>query len=155
MAVLSSGFPSGLAQGGGLKLLYQHLSKWLQSSRNVAAEVLGDGGSCSGIRISRSCSPSPEAELTPLPAGIAEARAAGQGVHPPGVPPQDPAQGAGEEDALQGPEHEWLVTPSCWWHWLLLWWLPIPCTPSHRAGALLLCPPRSGVVGEVLEAFTC
>lgn len=33
MAVLSSSFPSGLVQVGGLKLLYQHLFKLLQSSQ--------------------------------------------------------------------------------------------------------------------------
>jgi len=60
-----------------------------------------------------SCSPGPVAEppLCPRPAGVPEARAAGEGVHAPRVPPQDPAQGAGEEDAVQRPEHERLVTP--------------------------------------------
>lgn len=89
------------------------------------------------------------AELTLLPAGIAKARASGEGVHPPGVPPQDPAQGAGEEDALQGSEHEWLVTPnppvalgSC------CGGCSSPASHPTGQGALVHWVPRSQVVSR-------
>lgn len=68
----------------------------------MAAQGVGDAGR----------TPFLAPRLSPLlhPAGVPEARAAGEGVHAPRVPPQDPAQGAGEEDAVQRPKHERLVT---------------------------------------------
>lgn len=68
----------------------------------MAAQGVGDAGR----------TPLLAPRLSPLlrPAGVPEARAAGEGVHAPRVPPQDPAQGAGEEDAVQRPKHERLVT---------------------------------------------
>lgn len=87
----------GVARTGGSKLLYQCPFYVIPTA---AAEV-----PC-GSR-----SPGPAAQPPLHPAGVPEARAAGEGVHPPRVPPQDPAQGAGEEDAVQRPKHERLVTP--------------------------------------------